>query len=180
MGHLTSNASKETLQMKGKTLTKQEAIFTDNTVSIRVVLWEKDIPKVTTGSCHSSKKIAFKEYGETKYLTLTRHRTIESIQINIDQQDTSDVKTETTQHQFPPDGVNLCATIPHMQQVPVKTCKQYIKDHQMLRMWPYPTEAKVPKLIKNPLPTLFLMTICINCSTSTESKTQKLKQHLRK
>ena len=31
---------------------------------------------------------------------------IESIQINIDPQDTSDVKTETTQHQFPPDGVN--------------------------------------------------------------------------
>ena len=37
------------------------------------------------------------------------------------------------------------ATISHVQQVPVKTCKQYIKDHQTLRMWPYPTEEKVPK-----------------------------------
>ena len=86
--------------------TKQEAIFTDNTGSIRVVLWAKDIPRVTTGTCYNIKNIAVKEYGETKYLTPTRHSTIESVQINIDQQDTSDVKTETTQCQFPPDGVN--------------------------------------------------------------------------
>ena len=38
MGRLTFSGSKETLQVKGKTLTKQEAIFTDNTGSIRVVL----------------------------------------------------------------------------------------------------------------------------------------------
>ena len=41
--------------------------------------------------------------------------------------------------------VLIIATIPHVQQVPVKTCKQYTNDLQMLRMWPYPTEAKVPK-----------------------------------
>ena len=84
MGCLRFNGSKETLQVKGKTLTKQEAIFTDNTGSIRVVLWEKDIPKVTTGTCYNIKNIAVKEYGETKYLTLTRHSTIESIEISID------------------------------------------------------------------------------------------------
>ena len=107
MGHLTFNGFKETLQVKGKTLTKQEAIFTDNPGSIRVVLWEKDIPRMTTGTCDSIKNVAVKEYGETKYLTLTRHSKIESIQININREDTSDVKTETTQHQFPPDGVNF-------------------------------------------------------------------------
>ena len=106
MGRLTFSGSKETLQVKGKTLTKQEAILTDNTGSIRVVLWEKDIPRVTTGTCYNITNMAVKEYGVTKYLTLTRHSTIESIQVNIDRQDTSDVKTETTQHQFPPDGVN--------------------------------------------------------------------------
>ena len=106
MGRLTFNGSKETLQVKGKTLTKPEVIFTDNTGSIRVVLWEKDIQRVPTGTCYNIKDIAVKEYGETKYLTLTRHSTIESIQINIDRQDTIDVKTETTQHQFPPDAVN--------------------------------------------------------------------------
>ena len=106
MGRLTFNGSKETLQVKGKTLTKQEAIFTDNTGSIRVVLWEKDIPKVNTGTCYNIKNIAVKEYGDTKYLTLTRHSKIESIEISIHRQDTSDVKTETTQQQFPPDGVN--------------------------------------------------------------------------
>ena len=47
IGRLTFNGSKETLQVKGKTLTKQEAIFTDNTGSIHVVLWENDIPRVT-------------------------------------------------------------------------------------------------------------------------------------
>ena len=106
MGRLTFNGSKETLQVKGKTLTKQEAIFTDNTGSIGVVLWEKDIPRVTTGTCYNIKNVAVKEYGLTKYLTHTRHSTTESIQINIDRQDTSNVTTETNQHQFPPDGVN--------------------------------------------------------------------------
>ena len=38
MGRLIFSGSKETLQVKRKTLTKQEAIFTDNTGSIRVVL----------------------------------------------------------------------------------------------------------------------------------------------
>jgi len=43
MDYLTFNGSKETLQVKGKTLAKQEAIFTDNTRSICIVLWEKDV-----------------------------------------------------------------------------------------------------------------------------------------
>ena len=68
----------------------------------------KRYPKVTTGTYYNIKTFPVKEYAVTKYLTLTRHSTIESIQINIDRQDTSDVKTETTQHQFPPDGVDYC------------------------------------------------------------------------
>lgn len=43
-GHLTFNGSEETLQVKGKTLTKQEAVFTDNTGSIWVLV-RKTHPK---------------------------------------------------------------------------------------------------------------------------------------
>lgn len=82
-GHLTFNGSEETLQVKGKTLTKQEAVFTDNTGSICVVgqsgfLWEKHIPRVTSGTCYNIKTIAVKECGD-KYLTLTKHSRTASI-----------------------------------------------------------------------------------------------------
>lgn len=60
---------------------------------------------MTSGTCYNIKTIAVKECGD-KYLTLTKHRRTASIQINIDRQDISDIKTETIQLLFPPVGVN--------------------------------------------------------------------------
>ena len=49
-GKITFTGPEETLEAKGKTLRKWEAALTDNTETIRLVLWEGDIGKVTRGS----------------------------------------------------------------------------------------------------------------------------------
>ena len=50
-GRITFDGAAETLNVKGKTLNKQEAIFTDNTSSVRVVLWENDMKRVESKQC---------------------------------------------------------------------------------------------------------------------------------
>ena len=48
---VTFQGSPETIQSNGKTLNKQEAVLTDETASIRLVLWESDNSKVKRGWC---------------------------------------------------------------------------------------------------------------------------------
>ena len=50
-GRIIFQGPEETIISKGKTLRKQEALFTDNTASVRLVLWENDIDKTTMGNC---------------------------------------------------------------------------------------------------------------------------------
>ena len=42
-GCITLHGAQETILSKGKTLRKQEAVFTDNSGTMRLVLWESDI-----------------------------------------------------------------------------------------------------------------------------------------
>lgn len=141
-GRLTFNGSKESLNAKGKTLTKQEAVFTDNTRSIRVILWKKDIPRVNSGTCYDIKNIAVKEYGDTKYLSFTRHTTIESIQIKIEREDTNNVKTETIELQLSPDGVNYVQHFLTCNKWHSKLVrKQCHKNYQKHRILPIPAVA---------------------------------------
>ena len=121
MGRLTFNGSKETLQVKGKTLTKQEAIFTDNTGSIRVVLWEKDIQRVTTGTCYNIRNIAVKEYGVTKYLTLARHSTIDPLQDPVTWYGINYAGTQMTQWDFQNKGTRTSpARLSFVLEVPLR------------------------------------------------------------
>ena len=46
---MSFDASPETIQANGKTLQKLETVLTDETGSIRLVLWEKDIDRVQNG-----------------------------------------------------------------------------------------------------------------------------------
>ena len=61
---------------KGKTLRKQEALFTDNSGTIRLVLWETDIGRVTSSSVYEIKKIVVREYQNARYLTLNKSSSI--------------------------------------------------------------------------------------------------------
>ena len=40
-GRISFTGTSETVNVRGKTLTKQEALFTDNSGSLRLVLWEQ-------------------------------------------------------------------------------------------------------------------------------------------
>ena len=44
-GRISFNGTSETVNVCGKTLTTQEALFTDNSGSLRLVLWEPDTKK---------------------------------------------------------------------------------------------------------------------------------------
>ncbi|CAB4013239.1 Hypothetical predicted protein [Paramuricea clavata] len=71
-GRVTLKGGVETLLSKGKTLKKQEALFTDNSGTIRLVLWENDITKVTSTSVYNISRIVVREFSGTKYLTLNK------------------------------------------------------------------------------------------------------------
>ena len=61
-GRIYFHGFEETIQKNGKTLRKQEAVLTDNTASIRMVLWESDIAKVTSGSHYTLSRAVVREY----------------------------------------------------------------------------------------------------------------------
>jgi len=79
----------------GKTLTKQEASFTDNSGSLCLVLWEQDTRKMKSGLCYSISNVPIKEFHGTNYLTLTKYSTVnEADKLKIDQQDDVPDKTQ--------------------------------------------------------------------------------------
>lgn len=71
-GRVTFQGPKETVLFEGKTLWKQEAIFTDNTETIRLVLWENDIARIASTSLNKILRIVLHEYEKAKYLTLNK------------------------------------------------------------------------------------------------------------
>ena len=70
-GRVTFQGFEETIPQNGKTFRKQEAIFTDNTASVRIVLWEGNIKKIQSGS-HTISRAVVKEYEGSKYLPMHR------------------------------------------------------------------------------------------------------------
>lgn len=60
-GHVSFSGTPETVNIHGKTLTQKVALFTDNTGSIHLLLWEQHIHKVL---CYSISNVAIKEFKE--------------------------------------------------------------------------------------------------------------------
>ncbi|CAH3178630.1 unnamed protein product [Porites lobata] len=83
-GRVTLNGPTETVKVKGKTLKKQEVLFTDNTGSVRLVLWEQDTTKMQSGQCYSMTNVAVKDYNGTNYLTLTKHTKVNAAELQVD------------------------------------------------------------------------------------------------
>jgi hypothetical protein len=66
----------EAILTKGKMLKKQEASITDDSASVRLVLWENDISKMSTNSSYKLQKVIVRLYNDTKYLTLNKQSVI--------------------------------------------------------------------------------------------------------
>ncbi|CAB4010748.1 ATP-dependent DNA helicase PIF1 [Paramuricea clavata] len=86
-GRITFQSFEETILKNGKTLWKQEAIFTDSTASVRLVLWEQDIDKVVSASFYKLSRTVVREYEGDKYLTLNKKSTIEETTASTERQD---------------------------------------------------------------------------------------------
>jgi hypothetical protein len=72
LGRITHNDQEETIITRGKTLRKQEAVITDNTASVRIVLWENDIHKIESGCSYLLSNVMIKAYQDKKYITLNK------------------------------------------------------------------------------------------------------------
>ena len=105
-GRVTLQGSTEDVIAKGKTLRKQEALFTDNSGTIRLVLWESDIGRVTNASTYQISKVVVKEYEKTKYLTLNKASGIKLSDASITRKDTLlQLAPSLKSVCFPADGV---------------------------------------------------------------------------
>ena len=95
------------MDVRGETLTKQEAMFTDNSGSLRLVLWEQHTRKMKSGQCYNLSNVAIREFNGTNYLTLTKYSNVtEATKLNITRQDDVPDNIQQVQVQFPPDGIN--------------------------------------------------------------------------
>ena len=63
------------------------AALTDETGSIRVVLWENDTKWVTSGVTYKLSNVMVREYGNKKYPTLNKNSTITSTDVEIERAD---------------------------------------------------------------------------------------------
>ena len=104
-GRITFTSGEETVFSKGKTLRKQEALFTDNSGTIRLVLWENDINRVTSASIYTISKVVVREYDNAKYLTLNKTSTIKSGNICITRKDGDAGLPNTEKVDCPAEGV---------------------------------------------------------------------------
>ena len=86
-GRITFKGSEETITSKGKTLRKQEALFTDNTATARLVLWENDIDKIATGNSYNLSNVVIRQYNEENYLCFNRQSVVAESFDTIERED---------------------------------------------------------------------------------------------
>ena len=104
-GRITFTSEEETVFAKGKTLRKREALFTDNSGTIRLVLWENDIDRVTSASMYNICKVVVREYENVKYLTLNKSSIIKSANISVTRKDGDAGLPNTEKVDCPAEGV---------------------------------------------------------------------------
>lgn len=95
-GRLSFQGPIETILKKGKPLQKQEALFTDNSGTVRVVLWENDIARVTSGSNYKLSNVMVREYDQHKYLSLNKKSIIEEGTGTVEREDEINVDNKLT------------------------------------------------------------------------------------
>ncbi|KAK3735183.1 hypothetical protein QZH41_000469 [Actinostola sp. cb2023] len=108
VGRITFQGDTETINTNGKVLTKQETLFTDDSGSIRLVLWEGDMKRVSSGSSYQITKAIKKTYQEDAYLTLNRQTVIQPSDTIITRDDDQLLDAvNTKQVSFPAEGVEI-------------------------------------------------------------------------
>ena len=109
-GRVTFQGDTETIQSNGKTLNKQEAVLTDESGSIRLVLWQSDITRVRTGSTYEFTRALVKTYQTHNYITLNRQTAIKETEIAINRSDDELIDNHVNKVCCPADGVEKVTT----------------------------------------------------------------------
>ena len=107
---MSFEGSAETIQANGKTLQKLETVLTDETGSIRLVLWEKDINRVQNGLTYNLAHALVKNFNSNKYITLNRQSLISQAQITIQRSDEQLLDNQLNTVSCPADGVEKVTT----------------------------------------------------------------------
>ena len=109
-GRVSFQGSTETIQANGKTLKKLETVLTDETGSIRLVLWESDIDRVQNGQTYNLTRAIVKNFQDNKYITLNRQSAIAQTQITIQRNDEQLIDNQLNTVSCPADGVEKVTT----------------------------------------------------------------------
>lgn len=105
VGKVNYHGPVETIMTKGKFLQKQEATITDDTTSVRLVLWEKDINKVTDDSSYKLQKVMVRVDSDKKYLTLNTSSIISQIDQSFDSEHDAAIVSNYKTVKSPANGV---------------------------------------------------------------------------
>ena len=86
-GRITFHGKPDLVNIRGKEVQMQEAVITDNSGTIRLVLWEKDISKIQSHHTYYLKKAIIKDFNNKNYLTLNKQTEIDETQQTVERLD---------------------------------------------------------------------------------------------
>jgi hypothetical protein len=105
-GRISFQGFQETILKNGKTLRKQEGVFTDNSASVRVVLWENDIDKIKSGCHYKISRAVVKQYEGNKYITINRKSDIKQSTVTVQLEDQVNLGGNLQFVECPAEGVD--------------------------------------------------------------------------
>lgn len=109
-GRVSFQGNAETVQANVKTLKELETVLTEETESIRLVLWETDIDQVQNGLTYNLTKALVKNFQNNKYITLNRQSTITQTQMKVQRSDERLIDNQLNTVCCPADGVEKVTT----------------------------------------------------------------------
>lgn len=124
-GRINFRGTMETVITKQKTLKKQESFLTDETGSIRLVLWENDILKVQSNKSYKLLKARVRYYDDAPYLTLNMQSIVSQTTLDISREDDEHLMAESEQKtvQMPAEGIQTLT-----RYLSCNTCKTRVEE----------------------------------------------------
>lgn len=105
-GRITFQGEPQCLNIRGNEVKMQEAVITDDSATVRLVLWESDIHKIESGDIYCLKRAIVKDFNNNNYITLNKQTEIEKSEKHVQRMDEN--VTSTVNHSFiscPAEGV---------------------------------------------------------------------------
>ena len=122
-GRVTFQGPQETVSSSGKVLVKQDAIFTDETDSIRMVLWQLDIKKFQSLKTYSITNMVKNTLKDVPYITLTRDSSIKMCEVVGQNEDKKLLQNEMKKVSCPADCLEKNLNLLFLQKMQCNCCK---------------------------------------------------------